>query len=59
MCKIFCMTVSQTFKGWWDLAKKEMLFYETNLANIDPEKATRATLWSPILYLLLEYHKRF
>ena len=31
-----------------------MLIYETNLANIDLAKATRATLGSPILYLFLE-----
>ena len=36
-----------------------MLIYETHLANIDPAKATRATLGSTIFYLFLENHKRF
>ena len=36
-----------------------MLIYETNLANVDPAKATRATLGNPILYLFLENHKIF
>ena len=35
-----------------------MLIYETNLANIDPAKATKTTLETPILYLFLENNKK-
>ena len=41
------------------MTKKQILIYKTNLANMDPEKVTRAALGSSIFYLFLKTTRDF